>query len=171
MQQKDLLLPWRSVLDNAALGPLTQGQGKQASRAKALEGLQLFGLQDKAWSYPHQLSGGMRQRVALLRTLLCRKSIILLDEPFGALDAITRVKMHRQLLAVWNLLQASIILVTHDVDEALSLADSLLLLSASPARVLASRDIDLPRPRQTTDPGFVACKRYVLEQLTTRDRP
>ncbi len=167
MQQKDLLLPWRTVEDNAALGLLMQGVPKKTARQTVRDHLPGFGLAEAAGSYPHHLSGGMRQRAALLRTLLCRKPVILLDEPFGALDAITRRAMHDQLLQVWRALGASIILVTHDVDEALILADTVLVLTPCPARVQTSLVVDLPRPRQVTAPAFVEHKAFLLEQLDT----
>ncbi|ACV69579.1 ABC transporter ATP-binding protein [Desulfohalobium retbaense] len=171
MQQKDLLLPWRTVEDNAALGLLMQGHPKKAARQTVRDHLPGFGLAEAAGSYPHHLSGGMRQRAALLRTLLCSKPVILLDEPFGALDAITRRAMHDQLLQVWRALGASIILVTHDVDEALILADTVLVLTPCPAQVQTSLAVDLPRPRQVTDPAFVEHKAFLLEQLDTWSSP
>lgn len=165
MQQKDLLLPWRTVEDNAALGLIMQGYTKQAARHMVRDHLPSFGLADAAGVYPHHLSGGMRQRAALLRTLLCRKPIILLDEPFGALDAITRRSMHGQLEHVWHALGASIILVTHDVDEALILADTILVLTPCPARIQANLHVDMPRPRRVTDTAFIEHKQFLLDQL------
>ncbi|MFO7717563.1 MAG: ABC transporter ATP-binding protein [Thermodesulfobacteriota bacterium] len=168
MQQKDLLLPWRTVEDNAALGLIMQGASKTAARHMVRDQLPSFGLAEAAQMYPHHLSGGMRQRAALLRTLLCRKPVLLLDEPFGALDAITRRNMHGQLEQVWRALGASVILVTHDVEEALILADTVVVLTPCPARILANMQVDIPRPRCVTDAAFIEHKQFLLDHLTPR---
>lgn len=123
MQQKDLLLPWRNVLDNAILGLELQGLPRQQAHAQAQALLERFGLGGFERAYPHQLSGGMRQRVALVRTLLLQKPIWLLDEPFGALDAMTRSQLHRYLLQAWHDQETIALFVTHDIEEALVLAD------------------------------------------------
>jgi ABC-type nitrate/sulfonate/bicarbonate transport system ATPase subunit len=147
MPQRDLLLPWRSVLDNVLLGPEVMGRDMVEARREALELLPLFGLDGFEEHYPATLSGGMRQRAALLRTFLCHQEIVLLDEPFGALDALTRRTMRRWLLGVWARFRQAVILVTHDVDEAIYLADRVYVFSARPGRIVDEVSIDLPRPR------------------------
>jgi ABC-type nitrate/sulfonate/bicarbonate transport system ATPase subunit len=169
MPQRDLLMPWRRVLDNVILGPEVQGENLQAARREAEELLPLFGLQGFADSYPSALSGGMRQRAALLRTFLCRKEIMLLDEPFGALDAITRTSLQQWLLEVWQQFGYTILFVTHDVEEAVFLSDHVYVLTPRPGRVRVGLHIDLPRPR-TRDlvvaPEFVALKHKLLAELS-----
>lgn len=151
MPQRDLLLPWRSVLDNVLLGPEVMGRDVDEARREAIELLPLFGLDGFADHYPATLSGGMRQRAALLRTFLCRQEIVLLDEPFGALDALTRRTMRRWLLGVWGRFRQAVILVTHDVDEAIALSDRVYVFSARPGRIVDEVPIDLPRPRDEHD--------------------
>ena len=130
--------------------------------------LERFGLAQFAQKYPAQLSGGMRQRVAFMRTLLCDRDILLLDEPFGALDAMTRSAMQTWLLNVWARDRRTILFITHDIEEAIYLSDRVLVMSARPGRIRDEIDIDLPRPRQhaiVTDPRFVNLKRRILDQL------
>lgn len=168
MQQKDLLLPWRSVLDNATLGLELQGISRGEARQRALELTGLFGLQGFEHQYPFTLSGGMRQRAAFLRTMLLDQALVLLDEPFGALDALTRVQMQEWLMELWETLGRTIILITHDVDEAILLSDRVYLLTARPAQVSMVMDINLPRPRnfrQVTSPDFVELKSRLLAPL------
>ncbi len=165
MQQKDLLLPWRMVLDNAILGLEIQGIPKRQARTQARALLGRFGLAGFERAYPNQLSGGMRQRVALVRTLLLEKPIWLLDEPFGAIDAMTRSHLHRYLLQAWQEQETTILFVTHDIEEALVLADRVAVMTARPGRIKALFDIKLPRPRRVTDPQFVALKEELLELL------
>jgi ABC-type nitrate/sulfonate/bicarbonate transport system ATPase subunit len=141
MQQKDLLLPWKNVLDNVSIPLLLKGINKKNARSTALQYLQDFGLQDFADYYPRQLSGGMRQRAALLRTYLFARDILLLDEPFAALDAITRHKMQLWLKDWGKRYQPSILFVTHDIGEALQLADRIYVLSARPACVKLEIDL------------------------------
>ena len=119
MQQKDLLMPWRTVLDNATLGLEIHGVPRKEARVRAFQLLDAFGLRGFEKQYPYALSGGMRQRAAFLRTVLVTKDVMLLDEPFGALDAITRTQMQEWLMELWDSLGKTIVLVTHDVDEAL----------------------------------------------------
>jgi ABC-type nitrate/sulfonate/bicarbonate transport system ATPase subunit len=147
MPQRDLLLPWRSVLDNVLLGPEVMGRDITQARREALELLPLFGLDGFEGHYPATLSGGMRQRAALLRTFLCHQETVLLDEPFGALDALTRRTMRRWLVDVWARFRQAVILVTHDVDEAIYLSDRVYVFSERPGRILDEVPIDLPRPR------------------------
>jgi ABC-type nitrate/sulfonate/bicarbonate transport system ATPase subunit len=165
MQQKDLLLPWRNTLDNAILGMEIQGGSKQFAREQARELLQVFELAGFEDRYPRELSGGMRQRVALMRTILCKKDILLLDEPFGALDAITRRTMQKWLLKIWDQFGPSVLLVTHDVEEALLLADQIYVMSSRPARIKNSLSIDIDRPRKITDPKMINSKEHLLELL------
>ena len=168
MQQKDLLMPWRSVLDNAALGLELQGMPRRQARRRALELTDLFGLQGFEKQYPFALSGGMRQRAAFLRTMLLDQDVVLLDEPFGALDALTRVQMQEWLLDLWAALGKTIVLVTHDVDEAILLSDRVYVLTIRPGQVTMVLDVDLPRPRgfrQVTEPAFVDLKARILAPL------
>lgn len=172
MPQRDLLLPWRRVLDNVILGPEIHGEDMTKARREARELLPLFGLDGFGDSYPAALSGGMRQRAALLRTFLCRKDILLLDEPFGALDAITRNGLQEWLLEVWQRFRYTILFITHDVEEAVFLSDKVYVLSARPAQVRKELLIPLPRPRQramTLTPEFAALKQQLLETL--QDNP
>ena len=168
MPQSDLLLPWRRLLDNLILAPEIQRQDLTAARARARELLPLFGLEGFEDSYPGELSGGMRQRAALLRAFLSSSEVLLLDEPFGALDALTRRTMRTWLLDVWRRFRHTIVFVTHDVDEAILLSDRIQVLSPRPATVLETLDIALPRPRReimTADSTFDAYRRRILELL------
>jgi ABC-type nitrate/sulfonate/bicarbonate transport system ATPase subunit len=173
MPQKDLLLPWRSVLDNVTLGLEVAGiQAADRSRA-ALSQLQAFGLADFARSYPAALSGGMRQRAAFLRTMMLERPVLLLDEPFSSLDALTRAEMQEWLLGVWEASRPSVLMVTHDVDEALLLCDRVYVMTPRPGRVALELDVGLPRPRhydQITAPEFVVLKRQALAALLDPDR-
>ena len=144
MPQADLLLPWRSVLSNVCLGGEVRHEDKRLLRKRALEHFEEFGLAGCETKYPYQLSGGMRQRAAFLRTVLCDAPIMLLDEPFGALDAITRTDMQNWLSALRHGIEKTILLVTHDIEEAIFLSDSIYLLSSQPARVIEQVNIDLP---------------------------
>jgi ABC-type nitrate/sulfonate/bicarbonate transport system ATPase subunit len=148
MPQRDLLLPWRSVLDNVILPQELLGIPAESARSKAEELLPLFGLAEFRAAYPSELSGGMRQRAALLRTMLTERDVLLLDEPFGALDALTRRELQDWLLDIWRRFEKTIIFITHDVDEALYLGDRVLVLSARPGMILRSSKVNLPRPRR-----------------------
>ena len=148
MPQQPLLLPWRTVEENVLLGLDVRRVPRKQAQHDALELLKRFGLSDFAQNYPTTLSGGMRQRVALLRTVLFNPSFLLLDEPFGALDALTRLSLQMWLLDLWQSLHASVLFITHDVREALLLSDRIYVLSARPARVLRIVAVDLPRPRR-----------------------
>lgn len=147
MLQKDLLLPWRTIEDNITLGATLRGEGKRAARQAAAPLIAKCGLHHFERKKPNQLSGGMRQRAALLRTLLTGKDILLLDEPFGALDAITRFQLQMTLTDVWQETGKTILFVTHDVEEALLLSDEIIVLTARPGKVKARLAVDLPRPR------------------------
>ena len=168
MQQKDLLLPWRTVLDNAILGLELHGVPRRQARTRALELTEFFGLKGFENQYPYALSGGMKQRAAFLRTMLMDQEIVLLDEPFGALDALTRVQMQEWLLELWDSLRKTIVLITHDMDEAILLSDRVYVLTQRPGRVTLVLDVDLPRPRsyeQVTEPQFARLKSCLLEPL------
>lgn len=168
MLQKDLLVPWRTVVGNIVLGAaLTRGVSDR-DEAEALQLATRYGLGDFLDHYPHALSGGMRQRVALMRTLAVHRDVLLLDEPFGALDSQTRLEMQRWLLEVWAELGRTILFVTHDVDEAVFLADRVLVMSPRPGRVVAEIPVSIARPRgleTLTTPGFMSLKREVLGRL------
>ncbi|MDI7274937.1 MAG: ABC transporter ATP-binding protein [Anaerolineae bacterium] len=171
MPQKDLLLPWRSVLDNVILGPEIAGRPRAAARREALELVPLFGLAGFEHSYPAVLSGGMRQRAAFLRAVLQRSPAILLDEPFGALDALTRASLQEWLLEVWGRFGQTVLFITHDVEEALFLADRVYVFGPRPGRVRLTLEVDLPRPRQravVTCAAFAALKEELLAALSMR---
>ena len=168
MPQRDLLLPWRRALANATLGAEIAGEPVVAERERARALFPQFGLAgfEKAW--PAQLSGGMRQRLALLRTFLIRSDVLLLDEPFGALDAITRRAMQIWLQGVWMQDRRTVLFVTHDVEEALFLSDRVHVLTERPGRLLADVDVPFARPRSTSvvvEPAFVECKARLLAAL------
>jgi ABC-type nitrate/sulfonate/bicarbonate transport system ATPase subunit len=147
MPQRDLLLPWRTILNNVILGPELAGEDTRAARREAADLLPMFGLAGFGDAYPATLSGGMRQRAALLRTFLCHRDIMLFDEPFGALDALTRRELQDWLLGVWQQFGKTILFITHDVEEALYLSDRVVVLSARPGRVVLDLAVSLPRPR------------------------
>jgi ABC-type nitrate/sulfonate/bicarbonate transport system ATPase subunit len=169
MPQRDLLLPWRDALGNAALALECQGAGRAEARRRAAPLFERFGLAEFERSYPAALSGGMRQRVAFLRTLLPGRPVLLLDEPFGALDAITRGAMQQWLAEALAEEPRTVLLVTHDVAEAIFLADRVAVLSPRPGRVVAELEVRLPRPRSrrelVTDPEFGRLEERALEAL------
>ena len=171
MQQKDLLLPWRTVSENGRLGLELRGVGATESEAEVAHLAESFGLADVLGSMPWQLSGGMRQRVALLRALLPDNAVLLLDEPFGALDAITRSGLQQWLLNVLDRAEKAVLLVTHDVEEAILLGDRVLVMAPDPGRIVAEVEINLDSaatkgPRITTARDFVETKRQILELLS-----
>lgn len=169
MPQRDLLLPWRNALGNAALALEAQGVPKAEARDRAHPVFARFGLSDFETAMPHELSGGMRQRVAFLRTVLTGRPILALDEPFGALDSLTRAQMQQWLAEALDMQSATMVMVTHDVDEALVLADRVLVLSKRPATVVTQFTTDRPtrlqRDEWVTEPQFAHCKRAVLAAL------
>jgi ABC-type nitrate/sulfonate/bicarbonate transport system ATPase subunit len=169
MLQKDLLLPWRTVLDNVVLGMEIQGVPLRSAREQALPLLRRYGLSGFEFLYPSALSGGMRQRAALLRTLLFDTDIILLDEPFGALDAQTKLQMQEWLLQLWSDFGKTVVFVTHDVDEAIYLSDEVYVMATRPGRVVESIPVTIARPRPrsaTLKPEFIAIKEHCLNLLT-----
>ena len=147
MFQADALLPWKSVIGNVALGPLFHGVSKKQAHADAAQWLRVVGLAGFENHYPHQLSGGMRKRVGLAAALINEPSILLMDEPFGALDVQTKAIMQNELLTLWDQSKPSVIFVTHDLEEAIAVADKVVVMSAGPGTVKEVFDIDLPRPR------------------------
>lgn len=169
MQQRDLLLPWRTVRDNARLGLEFRRVPRAIADEQVRERAERFGLASVLRSYPWQLSGGMRQRTALLRATLPESKVLLLDEPFGALDAITRRELQQWLADVLDRADKAVVLVTHDVEEALLLADRVHVMAADPGRIVASVEVDLLRPRgneMTTSQEFVCLKSHLLDELS-----
>jgi ABC-type nitrate/sulfonate/bicarbonate transport system ATPase subunit len=165
MPQRDLLLPWASALDNAALALRARGVGRQQARELARPWLERFGLAEFERTRPAQLSGGMRQRVSFLRSLLAGKPVLALDEPFASLDAITRAEMQGWLDHALTAEPRTVVLVTHDVEEAVLLGDRVVVLSGRPGRVVAAIEVGLPRPRKRADPAVVALRERVLSAL------
>ncbi|MBO9197916.1 ABC transporter ATP-binding protein [Rhizobium sp. 16-449-1b] len=147
MPQRDALMPWRRIIDNTTLGLEVQGMRRAEARRRVLPLFSEFGLDGFEQHYPAELSGGMRQRAALLRTVVQDKPMLLLDEPFGALDALTRASMQRWLEEMWSQHDWTAMLVTHDVREAVYLSDRIYIFSPRPARVIREIIVDLPRPR------------------------
>ena len=172
MLQKDLLLPWRTVLDNVILGIELKGVPRRDARERALPLLRRYGLGGFEHRHPQALSGGMRQRAALLRTLLCDTEIVLLDEPFGALDAQTRARMQEWLLALWSDFHKTVIFVTHDVEEAVYLSDEIVVMTPRPGRVKAHLAVDLPRPRArqvVSEPAFSRLREQCVALIENGD--
>lgn len=170
MPQRDLLLPWRTALDNAIIAMQNRGVPRDAAREKTRPFFERFGLGEFEDVRPAQLSGGMRQRVSFLRTLMAEKDVLLLDEPFGALDSITRAQMQEWLLGALGDVPRTVLLVTHDVEEALLLSRTVVVLSARPGRVVKVLETDLATAGETrreivTSPAFVALKEQALEAL------
>jgi ABC-type nitrate/sulfonate/bicarbonate transport system ATPase subunit len=168
LPQRDLLLPWRRALANATVGAEVGGIDRGEAESRAHDLFDRFGLRGFEEAWPHELSGGMRQRVAVLRTFLLPRPVLLLDEPFGALDALTRRSMQRWLEDVWEDDGRSTILVTHDIEEALLLADRVLVMSERPGRIVDEVQVGFPRPREleiTTDDDFVGLNKRVLSRL------
>lgn len=168
MPQKDLLFPWRTIEANAALGLEVQGMPKKEARARAREWFPQFGLDGFEDALPHELSGGMRQRAALLRTVVQEKSTLLLDEPFGALDNLTRHDLQMWMQQMWSEHEWTALLITHDVREAILLSDRIIVLSPRPATVRDIIKVDLPRPRGAeiaASPTFIELERRILGQL------
>ena len=169
MPQRDGLLPWLSALDNAGLAQRASGVSPRDARAAAHEHFEAFGLTGFERARPGELSGGMRQRVAFLRTLLAGRPVLCLDEPFGALDALTRSQMQRWLADALLQEPRTVLLVTHDVEEAALLADRIVLLSPRPGRVVETIEVDLPRPRARTDLAIVELRERALAAIEQRE--
>jgi ABC-type nitrate/sulfonate/bicarbonate transport system ATPase subunit len=166
MPQHDALMPWRRIIDNTTLGLEVQGMSRQAARERVTPLFAEFGLSGFEQHYPAQLSGGMRQRAALLRTVVQQRDMLLLDEPFGALDALTRAGMQRWLQAMWQRHNWTALLITHDVREAVFLSDRIYVLTARPARVLTEITVPLARPRlDLASPEASAIEARLLDAL------
>lgn len=170
MQQNDLLLPWRTLMDNVLLAPELRSRREYGEKKELATRLLIdFGLDGFQHHYPAQLSGGMRQRAALIRTLLCDRPVLLLDEPFGALDAITRRRLQTLLLSIWRDYKKTVLLVTHDVDEALFLSEKVVVLSGAPGRVLQEFIVPLPNARRAGSPEILEMKMNILARLENGD--
>jgi NitT/TauT family transport system ATP-binding protein len=161
------LFPWLSVRDNIGFGPTSRGLSSGEVKATVDKFIDLVGLGKFANAYPHQLSGGMKQRVAIARVLANDANILLMDEPFGALDALTREQLQGELLQIWARTRVTIIFVTHSVEEAALLADRVVVMSAGPGRIESDIEIDLPRPRDVSSPEFNAVRRDLARRLTS----
>jgi NitT/TauT family transport system ATP-binding protein len=183
MFQLDALLPWKTVLGNVALGPVFRGVPKKEAQSQARDWVRRVGLAGFEGHHPHQLSGGMRKRVSLAAALINEPSILLMDEPFGALDVQTKAIMSNELLGLWEQTKPSVVFVTHDLEEAIALADQVVVMTAGPGTVKAIYDIDLPRPRGAVqeirfEPRFLelhhqiwASLREEVEQAYSRTAP
>jgi NitT/TauT family transport system ATP-binding protein len=170
MFQADALMPWKTVLANVMMGPTFRGVAKQQARTSAREWIRRVGLAGFEDHHPHQLSGGMRKRVSLAAALINEPSILLMDEPFGALDVQTKAIMSNELLALWEELRPSVIFVTHDLEEAVALADRVVVMTVGPGTVKGVYDIDLPRPRGAVqeirfEPRFQELHHQIWESL------
>src|SRR5262249_26564678 len=170
MFQTDALLPWKTVLANVAMGPLFHGVPKKTALADAREWLRVVGLAGFENHHPHQLSGGMRKRVSLAAALINEPQILLMDEPFGALDVQTKAIMSNELLTLWDQTKPSVIFVTHDLEQAIALADKVVVMPAGPGTIKAVYDIDLPRPRGAVqeirfEPRFLELHHQIWETL------
>jgi NitT/TauT family transport system ATP-binding protein len=167
--QQDAVFPWKTVLDNVSAGPAFRGVPKADARTQARDWLRRVGLTGFEDRYPHQLSGGMRKRVALAQSLINQPDILLMDEPFSALDVQTRSIMSTELLSLWDQTKPAVVFVTHDLEEAIALADKVVVLTAGPATVKAEFAIDLPRPRIVQeirfDPRFVKLYEHIWAAL------
>ncbi len=167
--QQDAVFPWKTVLDNVAAGPLFRGAGRADATGQARDWLRRVGLAGFENRYPHQLSGGMRKRVALAQTLINEPKILLMDEPFSALDVQTRAIMSTELLTLWDQTKPAVVFVTHDLEEAIALADKVVVITAGPGTVKAEFRVDLPRPRVVQeirfDPAFVSLYEQIWEAL------
>jgi NitT/TauT family transport system ATP-binding protein len=165
MPQKDALLPWRTVLGNVEVGPELRGIGKPERRERAAELLDMVGLSQFRHSYPHELSGGMRQRVSLVRTLAYEPDLILMDEPFAALDAFNRTALQEELLRINDQTRLTVLLITHDLSEALVLGHRVCVMSSRPGRVLEVHTIDLPEPRSAAQLQGTEAFHHLFQKL------
>ncbi len=167
--QTDALFPWKTVVNNVMAGPLFRKATKEVARTRAMDWISRVGLAGFENHYPHQLSGGMRKRVALAQTFINKPEILLMDEPFSALDVQTRILMQGELLKLWSQDKASVVFVTHDLDEAIALADKVYVLTSGPGTVKSVYDVTLPRPRVISDirydPKFIALSKQIWSDL------
>jgi len=166
--QEYSLYPWRNVLDNTAFGLEINGMSREERYAVAKRYLDLVGLTEFSQSFPYELSGGMRQRVAVVRALAVEPAVLLMDEPFGALDAQTRNKLQHDLVDIWQKTKKMILFVTHSVDEAVFLADRIIVLSPRPGRICENIPIEQPRPRDRTSVEFAQVRRHVLDLISLK---
>ena len=163
--QEYSLLPWRTVLANVGLGPELANKPADYCRKVAYKYLEMVGLEKFASSLPHELSGGMRQRVAIARALANDPDVLLMDEPFGALDAHTRIILQKELLNIWQANRKTIVFVTHSVDEAIYLADSIVVMTARPGRIKKVIDVNMPRPRNRANQAYGKLSARILDML------
>jgi NitT/TauT family transport system ATP-binding protein len=166
--QQPTLFPWKTVLDNVAFGPLMTGRSRTTAESEARTLLEMVGLTKFAAHYPRSLSGGMQQRVGIARALANYPTVLLMDEPFGALDSQTRAMMQENLLNVWNEFRITVIFVTHDIEEAIFLGDRVAVMGTAPGRIIADISVELPRPRDSTvlfDPYFARVKRQCMDLI------
>lgn len=163
--QEYSLFPWQTVMNNVIFGPVMRGVKRKDALADAEKYLELVGLTQFRDSYPYELSGGMKQRVAIARALANEPSVLLMDEPFGALDAQTRNTLQQELLEIWQKKHITILFVTHSVDEAIFLADRIVLMSARPGKIKEIIPVDLPRPRERTSPEANLLRDRILKTL------
>lgn len=163
--QEPRLLPWLTVLENVAFGLETRGVDKADAQRRARHYIRLVGLQEFETAYPRQLSGGMAQRVGIARALTVQPEILLLDEPLGALDAMTKITMQEELARIWHDEKVTMILVTHDLEEAIYLADRVLVLPKQRGEAPRLIEVDLPRPRNRNEPGFVEMRRRLMAEF------
>ncbi len=163
--QQHALFPWLTALDNAKFGLRNTGLGKAEKQARAAELMALVGLTEASARYPREMSGGMQQRVAIARALALDPEILLMDEPFGALDELTRIELQDELLRIWQTRRKTVVFVTHSITEALALSDRVILLSPNPGRIARDIRVDLPRPRHRSDPRFAALYEDIWQGL------
>jgi NitT/TauT family transport system ATP-binding protein len=163
--QEYSLFPWLTVLDNVAAGPEFAGVNKKERHQAAMQYIEMVNMQDFKTAYPHELSGGMRQRVAIARALANNPDVLLMDEPFGALDAHTRILLQQELLKLWELTHKTIVLVTHSVDEAVFLADEIVIMTSRPGRIRNKITVDMKRPRTRALPRFGEMTDFILREL------
>jgi len=171
MLQKDLLMPYKTVIDNVSIPLVIKGQDKQSARKEAQKLFDEFGIAGYENAYPNQLSGGMRQRAALLRTYLSHKDVILLDEPFSSLDSITKMEMHQWFLEIFSKLSISALFITHDIDEAIFLSDRIYIMSMRPGRITSEIFVNAKRPRNadfTTSAEFNEIKKKIIFSLAMK---
>lgn len=159
------LYPWRTVLGNVLFGLQARGVPPVLAREKALAALELVGLQRSIDKHPHELSGGMKQRVSIARALAVGPSVLFMDEPFAALDAFTRLHLQDELLRIWTEKRPTVVFVTHDLDEAVALGQRVVLMASNPGRIQSILDVPLPYPRERTDSGFAAFRKQLFEEF------
>ena len=169
--QEYALFPWKTVLENIEFGLHARGVSEEQRREVSVKLVDVMGLKGFDNAYPHALSGGMQQRVSIARALAVDPEVLLMDEPFGALDAQTRFAMQRELLRVWEIYHKTLVFVTHSIDEAIYLADRILMMSPRPGRIVEALQVEIPRPRSLTGAEFMRLKAHMLEFLATSERP